>query len=578
MREHRAAADGGTTHVEVAKDRPNGARGGMRVVVDLTRCEGYAQCAFAAPGVFKMGVADTLHYNPSPNEAEREQVLRAAAACPVQAIHVSESGTMNPPLRRLRPPLRSLPPKAPPRRTQVPRDGGPAAFRRGGRVVVVGASLAGLAAAAALRSEGFSGSLAMIGDEPHESYDRPPLSKDALAGWVQAERTALPTLEGIDERLGVRAVELDLDAKRVHLADGQAVEFDRVLIATGTRARRWPNEAEAALDGVMLLRTSDDAAQLRERLAAGPRRVLVIGGGFTGSEIASVCREIGLAVTVAERGPAPLAGALGGVIGGVAADLQRDNGVDLRCGVTVTRLDGDARGRLRRAHLSDGSTLEVGVAVVALGAVRDVEWLRDAGLAATSAGLACDPGCRAYDVNGLVRDDVFVAGDVGRFPHPLYDYRFLSLEHWGNAIAQARVAAHNMLCEPGDRWAHLALPIFWSSQFGTNIKAVGVATFADQLVIAQGSVTERRFVAVYGEQGRIVAAVGFDQAKWLNFYARLIDAGAPFPPAYRTFDRRTAGDPVPAEMPRRARVRELEVVITGQEPWERRASWVERSR
>jgi NADPH-dependent 2,4-dienoyl-CoA reductase/sulfur reductase-like enzyme/ferredoxin len=566
------------TRAGAAKDRPKEARGGMRVVVDLTRCEGYAQCAFAAPGVFKMGPGDTLHYNPSPTEAEREQVLRAAAACPVQAIHVAESGTLEPPLRRLKPPLRSGPPKPAPRRARAPRDGDSAGFRRTGRVVVVGASLAGLAAAGALRAEGFAGSLAMIGAEPHQTYDRPPLSKDALTGWVEAGRTALPTLEGIDQRLGVRAVKLDLDAKRVDLADGQSIEFDRVLIATGTRARRWPNEAEAELDGVMVLRTSDDAAQLRRRLAAGPRRVLVIGGGFTGSEIASVCREIGVAVTVAERGPAPLAGALGGVIGRVAGDLQRDSGVDLRCGVTVTQLEGDARDRLRRAHLSDGSTLDADVAVVALGAVRDVDWLRDAGLAATSAGLACDPGCRAYDVNGLVRDDVFVAGDVGRFPHPLYDYRFMSLEHWGNAIAQARVAAHNMLCQVGDRWAHLALPVFWSSQFGTNIKAVGVATYADQLVIAQGSVAERRFVAVYGEQGRVVAAVGFDQAKWLDFYARLINAAAPFPPTYRTFDRPAAGDPVPAEMPDRSHAREFKVVITGQEPWERRARWVERSR
>jgi NADPH-dependent 2,4-dienoyl-CoA reductase/sulfur reductase-like enzyme/ferredoxin len=573
MTEHRGAGDG-VTRAKVAKDGPKAARSGMRVVVDLTRCQGYAQCAFAAPDVFRMGFGDALHYNPSPDEAERERVLRAAAACPVQAVHVSESGTLNPPLRRLKPPLRPLPPKAAARPARG--DGAAAAFRRSGRVVVVGASLAGLVAAAALRAEGFSGSLTVIGDEPHETYDRPPLSKDVLTGWVQPERTALPTLEDIDERLGVPAVGLDLDAKRVHLADGRAVEFDRVLIATGTRARPWPTAAEAALDGVMVLRTSDDARQLRQRLAARPPRVLVIGGGFTGSEVASVCREVGLEVTVAERGPAPLAGALGGVIGRVAADLQRDHGVDVRCGVSVTQLEGDVRGRLRRAHLSDGLTLDVEVAVAALGVVRDIDWLRDAGLAATSAGLRCDTGCRAYDVNGLIRDDVFVAGDVGRFPHPLYDYRLLSLEHWGNAIAQSRIAAHNMLCDPSDRWAHLALPVFWTSQFGTNIKVVGVAAFADQLVVTQGSLAERRFVAVYGHQGRIVAAVGFDQAKWLEFYGGLIDAATPFPPPFRTVDQPAARDPIPAEMPHRAATPEFNVVITGQEPYERRARWVDR--
>jgi NADPH-dependent 2,4-dienoyl-CoA reductase/sulfur reductase-like enzyme/ferredoxin len=558
----------GLAGVEEAK--PERGSVGMRVVVDLTRCQGYAQCAFAAPRAFKMRFADSLQYDPSPDDGQREQVLRAAAACPVQAIHVAESGT----LKRAQRHVRSRPAA---RKAAAPGDGGTAAFKRTGRVVIVGASLAGVAAASALRTEGFAGSLALLGDEPHETYDRPPLSKQVLTGWVAAERTTLPAPEDIDAdaRLGTRAVGLDLAAKRVHLADGQTVEFDRVLIATGTRARHWPNPAEAALDGVMVLRTSDDAGLLRQRLAAGPQRVLIIGGGFTGSEIASDCREIGLPVTVAERGPVPLFGALGGAIGGVAAELQRDHGVDLRCGVTVTRLEGDARGRLRRAHLSDSSILEVEVAVAALGAVRDIGWLRDAGLAATPWGVACDAGCRAIDVNGLVRDDVFVAGDVARFPHPLYDYRFLSLEHWGNAIAQARIAGHNMVCDPSERWAHLAVPVFWSSQFGTSIKSVGVATFADELVIAQGSVAERRFVAVFGHQGRIIAAVGFDQAKWLEFYARMIDAAAPFPPNFRTFDQPGPKEPVPAEMPHGAPTPELKVVITGQQPFERRAKWVE---
>jgi NADPH-dependent 2,4-dienoyl-CoA reductase/sulfur reductase-like enzyme/ferredoxin len=559
----------GTTRPAAApEDRPAAARGDLSVVVDLTRCQGYAQCAFAAPSVFRMRYADALQYDPSPDPAERERVLRAAAACPVQAIRVSQRGVPGTPRRRFGA-----------ARRPGPAAGDVAAFKRRGRVVIVGASLAGLAAASALRQEGFAGSLTLVGEESHASYDRPPLSKQVLTGWVRAERTTLPRPEELDERLGVRAVELDLDAKRVLLADGQALDFDRVLIATGTKARQWPNAAEAALDGVMVLRTCDDAARLRQRLVAGPRRVLVIGGGFSGSEIASDCREMGLPVTVAERGPAPLAGALGGVIGRVAADLQRAHGVDLRCGVTVTRLEGDSRGRLRRAYLSDGETLDVEVAVPALGVVRDTGWLRAAGLAATPAGLACDTGCRAYDLNGLIHDDVFVAGDIGRFPHPLYHYRFLSLEHWGNAIAQARIAAHNMLCEPRDRWAHLALPVFWSSQFGTSIKAVGVATFADQVVIAQGSVAERRFVAVYGNQGRMVAAVGFEQAKWLEFYARMIESAAPFPPSFRTFDRPAAMTPCPAEMPRfRLPIRDIEVVVTGHEPADRQAKWVEARR
>jgi 3-phenylpropionate/trans-cinnamate dioxygenase ferredoxin reductase subunit len=190
-----------------------------------------------------------------------------------------------------------------------------AVFKDSGRIVIVGASLAGLRAAETLRAEGFRGPLTLIGEEPYLPYDRPPLSKAVLTGWVPAEQTRLPrreTLADVEWRLGVAATGLDLATKRVYLADGHSINFDRLLIATGTRARPWFNQAEAELEGIFTLRGRDDAKLLQQRLAARPRRVLVIGGGFTGSEIASVCCELGLPVTVAERGAAPLVGALGG--------------------------------------------------------------------------------------------------------------------------------------------------------------------------------------------------------------------------------------------------------------------------
>ncbi|KJK59188.1 NAD(P)/FAD-dependent oxidoreductase [Saccharothrix sp. ST-888] len=431
-------------------------------------------------------------------------------------------------------------------------DGSLEKFRREGRIVVVGASLAGLRAAETLREEGFAGTLTMIGDEPYEPYDRPPLSKQVLLGRVPADHTALPPRRALDAqwRLGVAATGLDVAQKRVQLADGDAVEYDRLLITTGVRARPWPHELEADLDGVFVLRTTDDAAQLHRRLSAGPRRVLVIGAGFTGSEIASACRERGLEVTVAERGAAPLVGALGGVVGEVAANMQREAGVDLRCGVTVTGLEGDPAGRLRCAHLSDGSTVEAEVAVVCLGATRNTEWLASSGLGAGPRGIACDAGCRAFDVRGIVTDDVFVAGDVARSPHPLFGYQFLSLEHWGNAIAQAETAAHNMISASSDRRPHIWTPSFWSAQFGVNIKSVGVPPMADEIMVVQGSLAERRFTAVYGHQGRVIAAVTFDQAKWLEFYQQQIERAAPFPPEFGTVDRRPEeAHPVPAEFP-----------------------------
>src|SRR5262245_33869970 len=236
-------------------------------------------------------------------------------------------------------------------------------FKTSGRIVIVGASLAGLRGAEALRKEGFRGHLTIIGDEPYEPYDRPPLSKQVLKGRVPADHTNLPRLRTIDAewRLGVAATGLDRTAKQGRLANGEQVRYDRLLIATGVRSRPWFNPAEAALDGVFSIRTRDDAARLHQQLAAGPRRVLIIGAGFIGSEVASVCRELGLPVTVAERAAAPLVGALGGVIGRIAAEIQRDHGVDLRCGVGVTSLEGDAKGHLRRATLSDGTTIDVGV-------------------------------------------------------------------------------------------------------------------------------------------------------------------------------------------------------------------------
>ncbi|MFJ1730605.1 NAD(P)/FAD-dependent oxidoreductase [Streptomyces sp. NPDC088254] len=431
-------------------------------------------------------------------------------------------------------------------------DGSLEQLRREGRIVVVGASLAGLRAAETLREKGFAGSLTMVGDEPYEPYDRPPLSKQVLLGKAAAERTALPRRRALDAtwQLGSAATGLDLAARRVRLADGEEVPYDRLLIATGVRARPWPNPAEAELDGVFVLRTRDDGAALARRLAEGPRRVLVIGAGFTGSEIASACRERGLAVTVAERGAAPLVGALGGVVGAVAAELQREHGVDLRCGVMVTALEGDASGRVRAAHLSDGSVIEADVVVVSLGATRNTEWLAGSGLGAGPRGIACDAGCRAFDFRGIVTDDVFVAGDVARSPHALFGYQFLSLEHWGNAVAQAETAAHNMLSASADRVPHLWMPAFWSTQFGVNIKSVGVPTLGTDIVVSQGSLAERRFVGVYGYQGRVIGAVSFDHARWLSFYEKLIETTAPFPLPFPTVDRRADGQrPVDADFP-----------------------------
>ena len=456
-----------------------------------------------------------------------------------------------------------------------------AAFKRDGQIVIVGASLAGLRAAEALRNSGFTGRLTIVGDEPYEPYDRPPLSKQVLKGWVPADHTALPRLRAVDAewRLGAAATRLDRASRQVELANGDQIPYDRLLIATGTRARPWPNPEEGALDGIFALRTRDDAAKVQARLAAGPKRVLIVGAGFIGSEMASVCCELGIPVTLVERGSAPLVSALGGVIGAIAAEIQREHGVDLRTGISVAALEGDRSKHVRRARLSDGSVVEADLVIASLGSIRNTEWLEGAGLAAGFWGVGCDAGCRAFDINGVVTDTIFVAGDVARFPHVLYDYQFITLEHWDNAVLGAEVAAHNMVSLESDRWAHLPLPAFWSAQFGISIKSVGVCPFGDEIVFTQGSVKERRFAAAYGRRGRIVAAVTFNHAKWLMYYAAQIERSGPFPPPPPGFDKPEDLKPVSAQFPDlRPHTGIPDVVLTGHDPTERGAEFLAPSR
>lgn len=421
------------------------------------------------------------------------------------------------------------------------------------RIAIVGASLAGLRAAEALRKEGFTGHLTLIGDEIYPPYDRPPLSKHVLTGWLPVEKTTLAPLQKLDAQwlLGVPARRLDVTRRQVILADGRAVDFDYLLIATGTRARPWSDPEEAALDGVYSVRGRDDASQLRARLAGAPRHVLVVGGGFIGCEVASACRDLDLNVTVIERGPAPLGGALGSTIGTIVADKLRKCGVDLRLNVVVTALEGDHNKQVRGAQLSDGTSLAADVVVIALGAVRNVEWLLNTDLSVDNRGVVCDTYCRALDSQGTVIENIFVAGDVARWPHPLYTYddQLLAIEHWGNAVEQAATSAHNMLSPAFDYRQHTYLPTFWSSQFGSNIKSIGLPTVADSVIITQGSFGMRRFTAVYGCQDRIVAAVAFNAGQGLAGYQEMVEQATPFPPELSASDQPASSRCMPAGFP-----------------------------
>ncbi|WP_457105101.1 NAD(P)/FAD-dependent oxidoreductase [Methylobacterium sp. P5_C11] len=406
-----------------------------------------------------------------------------------------------------------------------------------GRVLVVGAGLAALRGAEAMRAAGFAGPLTIVGDEPCRPYDRPPLSKHVLTGAIPADATTLPGSRSLaaDWHLGNPAVGLDREACTVRLADGRVLPYDRLLIATGTRARPWPNPHEGRLAGVFTLRGRDDAAALRRALAAGPKRVLVIGAGFIGCEVASLCRQLGLPVTLVEPGPTPLARILGAAVGAFIGAIHAGRGVELRSGSEVEWLE-DAGGRLVRAHLVDGGRIEADVAVIALGAVRNTEWLDGAGLSADPGGVDCDGDGHVLDTDGRPDRRIAAAGDVARFPHPLYGGRRVALEHWSHAVAQG-VHAGRLLAGAPTGVPYGALPTFWSTQGDLVVKSAGLTEGADAVAVTQGDPASGRFVAVYGRAGRCIAAVSVDSARWLPAHAELVAAGAPFPPRDAATDR-----------------------------------------
>lgn len=403
--------------------------------------------------------------------------------------------------------------------------------------VVVGAALAGLRGAEALRAEGYAGPLTIIGDEPHRPYDRPSLSKHVLAGELEPDATGLPNLVPLQARwrLGQPAVALDRERRVVRLADGESLTYAKLLIATGARARPWPGDG-AHLRGVFTIRTLEDARGLRTALVERPRRVLIIGAGLIGCEAASCCCDLNVPVTLVDPNPAPLARVLGSTIGASIAERMRRAGVDLRASTKVRALTGDV-GQVRRAELVGGDTIAADLVIVALGAVRDTRWLAAAGLAADAGGLTCDAACRALTASGAPDPDIYAAGDVARWPNPFSGGRPMTVEHWGNAVDQARHAAANMLATPADLRAYRHLPAFWSSQFGLNIKLVGTTEGADAVAVVQGSRASHRFLAVYGKAGRSIAAVSFDQARWLPAYAEHIAVGAGFPPIVNATDQ-----------------------------------------
>jgi NADPH-dependent 2,4-dienoyl-CoA reductase/sulfur reductase-like enzyme len=399
----------------------------------------------------------------------------------------------------------------------------------GEHVVIVGASLAGFRAAEELRAQGHDGVISIVGDEHHRPYDRPPLSKQVLAGTRPPEDTTLTVAGGsvedlrLDWHLGTAATGVDLEGCTVLLGGGERLPYDGLVIATGASPRRLPGTDH--LDGVHTLRTLDDCRSIRDALEAGARRVAVVGAGFIGAEVAATCRGLGLEVTLIEALPVPLERGLGPEMGAVMADLHRDHGVDVRLGVGVVLIEGGDE--VQRVRLTDGSVLDVDFVVVGIGVLPNTEWLDGSGLEIDN-GVVCDETM-------LAAPCVVAAGDVARWPSRRFG-ELMRVEHWDNAIEMGAHAARTLLAsfarQPGQPFD--PVPWFWSDQYDRKVQLAGRASAGDEVVVVSGSVEERRFVAFYGRAGRIVGVLGMNQPAKVMRWRSLVEEGAPWAEALAT--------------------------------------------
>ena len=389
------------------------------------------------------------------------------------------------------------------------------------RIVVVGASTAGLAAVEAIRAAGSTDPLTLIGDEPHLPYDRPPLSKSFLLGTTNAEKLTLRPASYFEEQrvelqIGQRAVALDTERRLVRLQNGASVAYDRLLIATGSEPRRL-NVPGAGLPGVLTLRTLDQARALGHQLhaiAANGGRLVIVGGGFIGLEIASVARALGCAVTLLEALSVPLERAVGPRLGAIFARIHRAHGVDLRLETTVAAFHG--RERVESVETAAGERIACALALVGVGVRPADNWLRGSGLRLED-GVWVDEYC-ATSVPG-----VYAAGDIARWPYqPAYADQptWVRLEHFDTALRQGAGAGRNLL---GERAPFRQIPYFWSEQYGMMAQYVGHAAAWDTEV-SRGTPGEDPFLHFYLSGGRLVAALAVNRVRDLAPLKKLIGA------------------------------------------------------
>ncbi|MEO5665218.1 MAG: FAD-dependent oxidoreductase [Nocardioides sp.] len=404
------------------------------------------------------------------------------------------------------------------------------------RVVVVGASLAGLRTAEALRQSGFTGALTIVGEEPHPPYNRPPLTKAALLDGPDASALALPHTVDLDATwtLGVSATGLDMLRQEVLLETSEALAFDGLVIATGASARRLPDD----LGGVCAhhIRTLDDATTLHRALAEPGRTVLVIGAGFLGSEVASTAASLGHRVTLVEATAGPMLGALGPEVSAYCARLHRSRGVDLRTSTTVLSLTpaverpGTTVAVLADQRSGAKSQVEADVVVAALGATPNTDWLRGSGID-IEGGIATDHSLRVLDNAGVPVPGIVAVGDVACVPQPLLDGTASRVEHWATAVGHSGIAAATLL----DEQPHVltVLPSFWTDQHGVQIRGIGLPGRGDTTTVADGAMEDDRFVVTRTRGGRLIGVVAVNNTPALFRYRSELESAARAAPPTR---------------------------------------------
>ncbi|RFU38408.1 FAD-dependent oxidoreductase [Actinomadura logoneensis] len=382
------------------------------------------------------------------------------------------------------------------------------------RIVVVGASLAGSRAAVTLREEGFAGALTLVGAEPHRPYNRPPLSKSVLEGDDDVSLAGSEEIEA-DWLVGRAAVRLDTAARTVTLDDGAELGYDGLVIATGARPRRLPEE-QMALAGVHVLRTLDDALELRKALADVRGRVVVIGGGFIGGEVASTARAAGHEVTVVDAAE-PMTRVLGRTVGSWLAGHHRAHGVELVTNTRVAELVGEG-GRVTGVRLDGSRTVPADLVVLGAGVVPNTEWLEGSGVHVDD-GVVTDSRLFARG-----HGDIVAAGDVARWPHTLFGHETVRIEHWSNANEQGAAAARNLLRGPSEAVPFSQVPALGTRVHGTRIQYAGLPHVADASTVVTGTPEDGKFAVAFTREGVLVGAATVNFPKELTRLRKAIEA------------------------------------------------------